>query len=176
MAVIPFVNIEIKARTSKTAAIRQFLLENGADFKGTDYQADTYFITGIGRLKLRQGNIENNLIWYERDDQPGPKQSSFQLVAIQDAEGLKSILAKTMGIKVVVAKKREIYFIGNVKFHLDELENLGSFVEIEASNKTIDLPLEKLREQCNYYLTAFNIQEKDLVFNSYSDMMLATFS
>jgi predicted adenylyl cyclase CyaB len=171
---MPFINIEIKARTNNASAIRQFLLSNGAEFKGTDHQTDTYFTVPKGRLKLRQGNIENNLIWYERNDQPGPKQSNFQLVAVEDAEGLRSILSKTIGIKIVVAKKREIYFIDNVKFHLDELPELGSFVEIEASNKTADLPVEQLREQCNHYMLAFAIEEKDLVYNSYSDMLLAS--
>lgn len=167
-----FINIEIKARTAHAANIRTFLLNNGADFRGTDLQTDTYFNVPNGRLKLREGNIENNLIWYLRPDQQGPKQSDFQLVKVPDAAGLKTMLTSAMGVKVVVRKKREIYFIENVKFHLDELEGLGQFVEIEASNKNHPLPVEQLHEQCNYYMRAFGIESADLLECSYSDLML----
>ena len=90
-----------------------------------DEQTDTYFNVPNGRLKLREGNIENNLIFYERSNQAGPKNSHFHLVKIEDAKGLKEVLAKSMGVKVVVKKKREIYYINNVKFHIDEVPGLG---------------------------------------------------
>jgi len=123
-------------------------------------------------LKLRQGNIENNLIFYDRPDQPGPKQSDFDLVKIEDANKLKELLEKAIGVKVVVKKKREIYFIRNVKFHLDILEGLGNFVEVEAGNKTHSLTVEELHQQCEYYLKEFGIKEEDLIDQSYSDMLL----
>ncbi|MEJ0104915.1 MAG: class IV adenylate cyclase [Bacteroidota bacterium] len=96
--------------------------------------------------------MNNNLIYYERDDQAGPKNSHFQLVAIPDAAQLKEVLSKSLGIKVTVQKSREIYFIGNVKFHIDDVPGLGHFAEIEASNKYADLPQEKLeRAMCFFY-------------------------
>ena len=168
-----FINIEIKARTANADKIRQYLLNRGADFKGIDHQTDTYFNVPNGRLKLRQGNIETNLIWYQRNNQPGPKQSDFLLTPVADANTLKQTLANALGVKVAVVKKREIYFIGNVKFHIDELEDLGTFVEIEASNKTEGLPVEKLQEQCEYYRKAFEIRDEDLLQYSYSDMLLS---
>lgn len=167
-----FINIEIKARTEKAAQIRQYLTNKGAEFRGIDRQTDTYFNVSNGRLKLREGNIENNLIWYQRNNQPGPKQSDFLLTPVSDAATLKQSLSNALGIKVIVVKKREIYFIGNVKFHIDQLEGLGSFVEVEASNKTEDLPVEKLQEQCEYYRVAFEIKDEDLLQYSYSDMLL----
>ena len=170
-----FINIEIKARTTRAAEIRAWLLANHAEFRGTDCQTDTYFNTVKGRLKLREGNIENNLIYYERQNQAGPKQSNFNLVAVPDAVGLKEMLAAAMGTKVAVVKQREIYFISNVKFHLDELEQLGSFVEIEASNKYAPLTVEQLNEQCNFYMQQFAIAPEDLVDVSYSDMLLSNF-
>jgi len=167
-----FINIEIKARTSQAGVIRAYLLANNAVFKGTDWQTDTYFNTVRGRLKLRQGNIENNLIYYERKDQAGPKQSDFSLVEIADANALKEILVAAIGLKIAVQKQREIYFIDNVKFHLDTLEQLGSFVEIEASNKYAPLSKEELNKQCVFYMQQFGIQESDLIDISYSDMLL----
>ncbi len=167
-----FLNVEIKARTNNTDSIRNYLLTNKAEFRGTDEQADTYFQVPNGRLKLREGNIENNLIFYERTNQAGPKSSHFNLVKVDDAKGLKEVLTKSIGVKVVVKKRREIYYISNVKFHIDEVPGLGSFVEIEAGNILADLSYEQLKEQCDFYMKAFNIRPEDLVEISYSDMLL----
>jgi adenylate cyclase, class 2 len=166
-----FQNVEIKAKCKGPELIRQYLLSNGADFKGTDEQTDTYFNVSRGRLKLREGNIENNLIFYERTDQAGPKDSHFTLVKVEDAKGLKDVLTQSMGIKVVVKKKREIYYINNVKFHVDEVPGLGSFVEIEAGNMLADLSATQLKDQCDFYQKELGIMEEDLIKHSYSDML-----
>jgi predicted adenylyl cyclase CyaB len=92
---------------------------------------------------------------------------------VPDAKGLKEVLTKSLGIKIAVEKKREIYFIGNVKFHIDEVEGLGNFAEIEASNLYADISKEKLQRQCEFYLEEFGIREEDLISFSYSDMLLA---
>lgn len=169
-----YLNVEIKARSTDSARIREYLVSQGAELKGTDRQTDTYFNVPNGRLKLREGNIENNLIFYERPDQSGPKQSAFQLVRVPDAAGLKKALASSNGIKVVVEKIREIYYIRNVKFHIDEVPGLGSFVEIEAGNiKAPELDAGQLKAQCDFYLAAFGIAAPDLVEVSYSDLLMA---
>ena len=166
-----FLNVEIKARCSEPSFIRNYLLSHKAEFKGLDEQTDTYFNVDKGRLKLREGMIENNLIYYERTDQAGPKNSHFNLIKIEDPAGLKNVLDQSIGIKVVVKKKREIYYIKNVKFHIDEVPALGSFVEIEAGNILADLSQQQLKEQCDFYLKEFRIPETDLVEVSYSDML-----
>jgi adenylate cyclase class 2 len=169
---MPYLNVEIKARTSDPGRIRSWLESHKAEFKGTDHQKDTYFNVAHGRLKLREGNIENNLIYYERKDQQGPKDSQFQLISVPDAQTLKEVLARAIGIKVVVEKKREIWFIDNVKFHLDEVPGLGSFAEIEAGNLHKPATREELQRQCDFYLKEFEIEIKDLLADSYSDMLL----
>jgi adenylate cyclase, class 2 len=168
-----YLNVEIKARCDNAEKIRNYLLENKADFKGTDLQTDTYFNVANGRLKLREGNIENNLIYYERTNQAGPKGSDFILTKIPEVDKLKESLSKANGIKTVVKKKREIYYISNVKFHIDEVEGLGSFIEIEAGNIIADLNKEELQKQCEFYMNQFEIEEKDLIEVSYSDMRLS---
>lgn len=165
-------NIEIKARCDDPDRIRRLLKERGADFKGVDHQEDTYFVVPEGRLKLRDGSIENNLIFYRRDDIPDAKTSDIELVPIENTEALKSLLASAFDIKVVVSKKREIYFIGNVKFHIDEVEKLGSFVEIEAIDENENIGELTLRQQCKFYRKLFEIADEDLVALSYSDMLL----
>jgi predicted adenylyl cyclase CyaB len=125
-----------------------------------------------GRLKLREGKIENNLIFYARSDQTGPKSSSFNLVKIEDANGLKEVLERSCGIKMIVRKKREIYYIDNVKFHIDQVPELGSFVEIEAGNISVTKTEAELLLQCNFYLKEFGIKEQDLIAGSYSDLLM----
>jgi adenylate cyclase class 2 len=169
---MPFLNVEIKARCNDPESIRNYLLNHKAELKGTDEQTDTYFNVPNGRLKLREGNIENNLIFYERNNQAGPKSSHFNLVKVEDAKGLKEVLTKSMGVKVVVKKKREIYYIKNVKFHIDEVPGLGAFVEIEAGNILADLSATQLKEQCDHYMKELGINETDLVEISYSDLLL----
>jgi predicted adenylyl cyclase CyaB len=84
---------------------------------------------------------------------------------------LKSILAQALGVDVIVGKKRRIYFIDNVKFHIDEVEALGSFVEIEAIDRDGRIPPEHLRRQCDEYLNLFGIRDEDLISESYSDLL-----
>lgn len=169
---MPHVNIEIKAKCSDQDKIREFLTSHNADFKGTDHQIDTYFKIPSGRLKLREGNIENYLIYYNREDKKGPKQSDVTLLKTDSERSPKEILVNALGILVVVDKKREIYFIDNVKFHLDTVESLGTFVEIEAIDNDGSISKKELLKQCNYYLGVFNISEDDLVSDSYSDLLL----
>jgi len=166
-------NIEIKAKTSNAEFIREYLTNSKADFRGTDHQTDTYFNVPNGRLKLREGNIENNLIYYNRPNVPEAKESSFYLSHVPDAASLKEILTRSLGVKIVVSKKREIYFIRNVKFHIDEVDGLGSFAEIEASDLHADVSKEELQSQCNFYVQELRIKDEDLVSVSYSDMLFA---
>jgi adenylate cyclase, class 2 len=175
-------NVEIKAKCHNHATIEQILVDKKARFIGLDHQIDTYFKVPNGRLKLREGNIENTLIFYDRPNQAGPKKSDIILYHVQPDASLKAILEKTNGVLAVVDKQRKIFFIDNVKFHLDEVLGLGQFVEIEAID-TVDegnpvtggkegLGYDYLLQQCSFYMDLFDIQEVDLLTNSYSDMIM----
>jgi predicted adenylyl cyclase CyaB len=85
---------------------------------------------------------------------------------------MKEILTKALGILVVVDKKREIYFIDNIKFHIDVVSDLGTFIEIEAIDNEGTIKKEKLLEQCQFFLDLFKISQEDLVSVSYSDLLL----
>ena len=165
-------NIEFKASTNSLNALEALLQEHDPVFIGEDHQIDTYFNVQKGRLKLREGNIENALIHYEREDFAGAKSSHVLLYQHQPDKTLKEILVKTLGIKAVVDKRRKIYFINNVKFHFDTVEDFGTFVEVEAIDKDGSIGKEKLQEQCDEYATLFNIAEADFCSVSYSDMIL----
>jgi len=165
-------NVEIKARCGNHRPIRKILESKGALYKGTDHQIDTYFKVHFGRLKLREGNIENYLIFYDREDKEGPKESKVILFQNDPGSSLKEILIKSLGVLVAVDKKRDIYFIDNVKFHLDQVKDLGTFVEIEAIDADGSIGREKLLAQCQSYLDLFQIRREDLLSNSYSDLLL----
>ena len=86
---------------------------------------------------------------------------------------MKKLLEASLGILTVVDKQREIYFVENVKFHLDTVKSLGSFVEIEAIDYALDIGESKLIQQCNKYIDLFQIANEDLIADSYSDLMLS---
>ena len=165
-------NIEFKAKVASLEQYEAQLLALKPVFKGTDHQIDTYFNVPKGRLKLREGNIENALINYDRENQTGSKLSSVILYRHQPEPALKSILAHQLGVKMVVDKIRKIYFIENVKFHFDQVKGLGTFIEVEAIDNDGQYSLEKLQEQCDHFQQLFNLQPNQMMQQSYSDMLL----
>jgi len=165
-------NFEFKARTNDLENLELLLLLLNPKFIGEDNQADTYFNVTKGRLKLREGNIENSLIYYERQNIAGAKQSDVLLYQHTPGKTLKEILTKLLGIKVIVEKRRRIYFIDNVKFHFDTVTGLGTFIEVEAIDNDGKIGIEKLKDQCNEYAELFNLQPQDYISLSYGDMLL----
>lgn len=167
------INFEFKARAKNILELEALLLQQNPEFIGEDFQTDTYFNVPYGRLKMREGNIENALIHYHRNDVASAKQSDVILYKHNADASLKKILATALGIKVVVEKKRRIYFMGNVKFHFDEVTGLGKFVEVEAIDTDGSIGIEKLKQQCNHYASLFGITDEEFVSRSYSDLLLA---
>ena len=165
-------NIEFKAAAKELDVLENLLAQHNALFIGEDHQIDTYFNVQTGRLKLREGNIETALIHYERENFAGAKSSHVLLYQHLSDKTLKEILIKTLGIKVVVIKRRKISFINNVKFHFDTVAGLGTFVEVEAIDKDGSIDKEKLQAQCDEYAAMFGIAAKDFCSLSYSDMIL----
>jgi adenylate cyclase class 2 len=166
-------NFEFKARHKDVNKAEEILLQQNPVFIGEDHQTDTYFKVPNGRLKLREGNIENALIFYERANSATAKQSNVMLYQHKQETSLKTILTTSLGIKAVVDKKRRIYFIDNVKFHFDEVKDLGSFIEVEAIDSEGKLGIGKIKDQCFYYQQLFGVRDEDLIAVSYSDMLMA---
>ena len=165
-------NFEFKATTTNQQAQEEKLKTLNPIFIGEDHQKDTYYNVTEGRLKLREGNIENALIWYKRADFAGAKQSDILLYKHVPDNALKQILEKVHGIKVIVDKKRKIYFVENVKFHFDVVEGLGTFIEVEAIDKDGTIGIDKLKEQIAYYTQFLEVAESDFVEVSYSDLLM----
>lgn len=165
------INVEIKAKCQEANEMEALLKAKNARYIGEDHQVDTYFNVANGRLKLREGSIENNLIHYQRSNQEGPKKSVVALYGSTPHSTLKEVLTRANGIKIVVDKLRKIFFIDNIKFHLDVVKGLGSFVEIEAIDKDGSIGEAELQKQCDFYMAYLGIQPSDLIAVSYSDLL-----
>lgn len=165
-------NFEFKAKVDNLETYENKLLLLNPEFKGTDHQTDTYFNALNGRLKLREGNIENSLINYKRENTPGAKESEIILYRHQADKALKDILTIQFGVKIVVSKKRKIYFLNNVKFHFDIVENLGIYLEVEAIDSREEFTTAQLKIQCDKYYDYFELSKSQLIDKSYSDLLI----
>ena len=126
-------NVELKALDPDPARTLAVALALGAEDRGVIVQRDTYFRVAQGRLKLREEQPgEAHLIAYERPDAAEVRVSSYRVVPVPDPGGLRAALAATLGVDVVVAKRRRLLLWETVRIHLDEVEGLGSLMELEA--------------------------------------------
>ena len=164
-------NFEFKAKVDNIEEYENKLLKLNPIFKGTDHQIDTYFNVSKGRLKLREGNIENSLINYDRENINDSKQSDIILYQHEPNVALKNILIRQLGVKITVDKQRKIYFIDNVKFHFDLVDSLGTFIEVEAIDSKEEFTIGQLKEQCDKYFNYFGLDKLQLVDKSYSDLV-----
>jgi len=168
---VKLLNFEFKARLNNEQQVRVALKKLNARFIGTDHQIDTYFNVPSGRLKVREGRLENALIFYQRSNVPRARQAAVEMMLLPRRNSLRVILARSLGTLAVVDKRREIYFVKNVKIHLDRVRRLGKFLEVEAISRTGDV--KKIRSQARQFQELFGITAKDIVAESYSDLILA---
>lgn len=172
-------NVELKARCADPARVRRALDDAGATPAQVDEQRDVYFAVPAGRLKLRRGTVERALVFYRRADVAATRRSEVTMARLEDAPAgldaaLEETLAGALGVRAVVTKRREIRFVDNVKFHLDELPGEGAFVEIEAIDLDGTRGEERLRAQCESWRERLGIRPDDLVEGSYSDFVSAS--
>jgi len=168
---VKLLNFEFKARLNNESRVREALKRLKARYIGTDHQIDTYFRVPSGRLKVREGRLENALIFYRRDNLRRARKSAVELMLLPRRNSLRAILANSLGTLAVVNKRREIYFVKNVKIHLDRVRRLGRFLEVEAISRTGDV--KKTRSQARQFQGIFGITANDIVAESYSDLILA---
>ena len=168
------INIEFKARMRDEKRVRAALETLHPRAAGTDHQIDTYFQIPSGRLKLRQGNIENALIFYQRQNTARVRPSRVLLCQFTDTgqtRALKEVLAAALGVIAVVDKVREIYYVNNVKIHLDRVRGLGKVLEVEAFVKKGGLL--RGRKQAKDMKELFGVLPEEILAQSYSDLVLA---
>lgn len=177
-------NVELKARDSDPARSLERALALGAEDQGEIRQRDTYFARARGRLKLREqerlgaaapaGRIVtaygDELIQYSRDDSTDARTSRYRRVPAGEAKALREALDGAYGTLVTVTKRRRLLLWEGVRIHLDEVEGLGSYLELEAvAEPGSDLSeehrkVERLREE-------LEIGDDQLIAGSYSDLV-----
>ncbi len=125
--------MEIKARIPDPDAMRR-VLEALADGRPESLaQTDTFFGVQAGRLKLReQPGAGAELIYYQRPDAPGPAESHYLRGAVADAPAVRALLGAALGVRGQVRKRRLVYHVGRTRVHLDAVEGLGDFLELEV--------------------------------------------
>ncbi len=164
-------NVELKAVDRDPDTTLAVALAAGATDQGTLVQRDTYFAVPTGRLKLRETEgAPAQLIAYERPDDPEVRLSRYHLVEVADPSATLAGLSTTLGVRVVVSKRRRLLRWQNVRVHLDDVDRLGRFLELEAvAAPGADLRAE--REKVDHLREVLDVRDGDLRPGSYSDML-----
>ncbi len=165
-------NIETKAKIHDLESLKNILSNNNAVFIKISDQVDHYFNCTTGRLKLRiSDNKRGALIYYERENTLDSKDSYFKTLDVSDYESLKDMLTKSLGIKAVVTKKRKKYKFQNTFIHIDEVKDLGLFVELESVVSDLD-DYDKILEEHKIVQKLIKINSNDFISESYSDLLI----
>jgi predicted adenylyl cyclase CyaB len=144
----------------------------GGERVGLDAQRDTYFAVPRGRLKLRESSLSGaQLIPYLRPDGDGARRSDYRVIPVPDAEGTRRLLAELLGVHRVVTKQREIFLVGNVRVHLDRVDGLGSFLELEAVFDGSPAAEPGEHAKVGRLLAELGVRDADLVPTSYEALL-----
>ena len=170
-------NVELKARDPDPARSLERALALGAEDRGEIRQRDTYFARARGRVKLRELETRGSPSWdelieYSRADSADARTSTYQRVPVADAAPLREALEAAYGTLVTVTKRRRLLLWQGVRIHLDEVEGLGSYLELEAVADP-DSDLSGEREKVERLRAELGIEDANLVGASYSDLLLS---
>jgi homotetrameric cytidine deaminase len=168
-------NVELKARDPDPARTLERALAIGAEQIGEIRQRDTYFLGARGRLKLREQDTDgpplfDELIEYSRPDSTDARTSTYRRVPVADAGPLREALDAAYGADVTVTKRRQLLLWEGVRIHLDDVQGLGTFLELEAlADPGSDLGAE--HEQLERLRAELEIEDGRLIATSYADLV-----
>lgn len=164
-------NIEIKARARDFDAIYRRAEGLSRVPAETIPQEDTFFNILQGRLKLRiLAEDKGQLIYYTRPDQEGPKRSDYHIYYTSDPANLKRLLGLAYGIRGVVRKTRYLFLVGQTRIHLDDVEGLGKFMELEVVLQDGQSEAEG-QAIAEHLMVSLGIEEADLLELAYMDLL-----
>ena len=167
----PHRNVELKARDHDPEATLAAALGHGAQDQGVLTQKDTYFATREGRLKLREEHDAATLIAYARADEATARTSAYHLVGVPDPAVLTAALDASLGTVVVVEKFRRLLLWDGVRIHLDAVEGLGTWVELEAVAPP-DSDLGDEHRKVAELRSVLKISDDDVVARGYAALLL----
>jgi homotetrameric cytidine deaminase len=166
-------NVELKARDRDPDGTAARCVALGAEDRGVLSQRDTYFAPLRGRLKLReQGEAGAELIAYRRRDGHEPEASAYVRAPAGAPEALRESLDAALGTTVVVVKRRRLFVWEGVRIHLDEVEGLGAFVELEALVEPDGGDLGGAHEKVARLRSELAIEDEALVAVGYADLLM----
>lgn len=164
-------NVEIKARIGDVAAMTVRVAAIATDGPQEIVQDDTFFACTNGRLKLRAfSHDDGQLIFYRRADAAGPKESFFVLTPTTSPDSLRDTLAHACGATGRVRKRRTLYLVGRTRVHLDQVEGLGDFLELEVVLRHDEAPGDGVAE-AHGLLDRLGIARTALVERAYVDLL-----
>jgi predicted adenylyl cyclase CyaB len=164
-------NIEIKARISSIESLTPIVDTLAQTPPEHIAQDDTFFPCPNGRLKLRSfSSTEGVLIFYRRSDQAGPKESYFQTTETNSPEALRLTLAEAYGQVGRVIKQRTVYTVGRSRIHLDRVQGLGDFLELEVVLNE-DESLDAGTQEAEALMHQLGITPQQLVDVAYIDLL-----
>jgi len=164
-------NIEIKARVHDFPELKRRAEAISDSPLEVIPQEDTFFVTSKGRLKLRVLAPDRaQLVYYERPDQDGPKRSDYFIFNTDDPENLKTALSLALGIRGVVKKTRYLYMVGETRVHLDDVDGLGYFMELEVVLRR-DQSDNEGQAIANDLMKKLGIESSDLIEGAYMDLL-----
>jgi predicted adenylyl cyclase CyaB len=164
-------NIEIKAHARDFEYIRSRAEKISDTPVQVISQEDTFFNVEKGRLKLRiLAPDQSQLIYYTRPNQEGPKRSDYHITRSSDPQNLKRVLELACGIRGVVRKTRYLYLVGQTRIHLDDVEGLGQFIELEVvlEDGQSDAEGQRIAEEL---MSALGVDGSDLIDGAYMDLL-----
>ncbi|XP_077791543.1 uncharacterized protein LOC144329024 [Podarcis muralis] len=166
-------NVEIKARVRDRAE----LLRNAERLSGSPgcviLQTDTFFPAPNGRLKLRDfRDGRGQLVFYNRPDAEGPKLSHYAISPTDDPTGLTAVLSQALGVQGTVKKERRLYLVGQTRVHVDRVEGLGDFMELEVVLQEQQSPQDG-EEVARQLMKELGVRQEDLLAGAYLDLLLA---
>jgi adenylate cyclase class IV len=165
-------NLEAKFRLDDLALAEERARKIGYTRRMILNQRDTFFVVPKGKLKLREENGPAKLILYAREESGPLKLSSYDLVTVAEPEATRAMLSAALGVLAVVAKERILLKGDNIRLHLDRVEELGTFGEIEAVIAVGDDP-ENSRGAVDELLRALEVDPRGLIDVSYFELLLA---
>lgn len=164
------VNVEIKARVEDVDALRERVRALAGGEGEVLRQEDTFFHVESGRLKLRViDGTAGELISYDRSNEPGPTPCTYLISPVADPAALKEVLSAALGVRGVIRKERELFMVGRTRVHLDAVESLGVFMELEvvlASEESV----ETGEAEAQKLMETLLIRPGDLVDGAYIDL------
>ncbi len=165
-------NIEIKAHIHQLAQVEAV----AKCLSDTDVtlieQEDIFFPCPTGRLKLRVlSSSSGQLIFYRRNNQTGPKTSTYEFVETNSPDELRSVLAAAYGEAIIVKKLRRLYLTGRTRIHIDSVEGLGNFLELEVVLRDEEKDIHTGEMEARELMAALGVKEEDLIDVAYADLL-----